>query len=173
MPAHLQNVIFRSSALELFQKSVSKTLRFLYICRESSTNHPFFCKTNPIFTRPKTNLTPYNKRIYENFMPLRTMKNKPKTNPISENPKMNLTPYKKRDYVKYMTFGPQKTNPIQTQFENRQNMNLTPYPENSYTPPQAPGFMPGVLPRTQTVDPTPGPPIPPSLPVFPAVSQSF
>jgi len=65
---------------------------------------------------------------------------------------MNLTPYKKRDYVKYMTFGPQKTNPIQTQFENRQNMNLTPYPENSYTPPQAPGFIPGVLPRTQTAD---------------------
>jgi len=125
MPAHLQNVIFRSSALELFQKSVSKTLRFLYICRESSTNHPFFCKTNPIFTRPKTNLTPYNKRIYENFMPIRTMKNEPKTNPIPENPKMNLTLYNKRDYEKNSPFGLQKnepnSNPISADTKNEPN----------------------------------------------------
>ena len=65
--------------------------------------------------------------------------NKPNSNPISENPKMNLTPYKKSNYVKYMTFSPKETNPIQTQ--NEPNF-----------PPQAPGFMPGVLPRPQTRD---------------------
>jgi len=46
------------------------------------TTRYFFCKTNPISTRPTMNLNPYNKRTYENFIPLRTMKNEPKTKPI-------------------------------------------------------------------------------------------
>jgi len=53
----------------------------LYNCRERSTNRTFLCKTNPILIRAKTNLTLYIKKIYGNFTPLRTMKNKPKTNP--------------------------------------------------------------------------------------------
>jgi len=111
LAAHLQDVIFCLFALELFQKSVAKSPRLLHICRKSSTNHTFLCKTNPILARPKMNLTLYLKRIYEKYSPLRTVKNEPKTNPISENPKMDLTPYKKSNYVKYMTFGLQKNEP--------------------------------------------------------------
>ena len=62
--------------------------RTLYTCRENSTNvertlqiTPFLCKTNPISTEAKTNLTLYIKKVYENFIPPRTMKNEPKTNP--------------------------------------------------------------------------------------------
>ena len=93
MLTHLQDVIFCFSALDLFQKSVSKSPRLLYTCRESSTNHPFFRKTNPIFTEPKMNLNPYNKRSYENFIPIRTMKNEPKTNPIQKMQEIDLTFY--------------------------------------------------------------------------------
>jgi len=59
-------------------------------------------------------------------------------------------------------------------------MNLTPYPENSYTPPQAPGFMPGVSQNPQTANQlkrpaTPEQTPPPRLasgPVFwPAVTE--
>ena len=63
--------------------------RSLYLCRESSTTVEdplqityFLCKTNPISTEAKTNLTPYTKKVYENFISPRTMKNEPKTNPI-------------------------------------------------------------------------------------------
>jgi len=63
--------------------------RTLYICRESSTTvektlqiDPFLCKTNPISTEAKTNLTLYLKNVYENFIPPRTRENEPKTNPI-------------------------------------------------------------------------------------------
>ena len=53
----------------------------------------------------------------------------------------------RRKYERRNTFYAKRT-----QFKNRQNINLTPYPENSYTSPQAPGFMPGVLPGIQTED---------------------
>jgi len=62
--------------------------RSLYLCREASTYVErtlqidyFLCKTNPISTEAKTNLTLYTKKVYENFIPPRTMKNEPKTNP--------------------------------------------------------------------------------------------
>ncbi len=41
----------------------------------------FLCKTNPILIRAKINLTLYIQKIYGNFTPLRTMKNKANTNP--------------------------------------------------------------------------------------------
>ncbi len=73
---------------------------FLYICRESSTNPPFLCKTNPILIKAKINLTLYIKEIYGNFTPLRTMKNKPnsnpkqtQSNPISERVKLMQSVY--------------------------------------------------------------------------------
>ena len=60
----------------------------LYLCRESSTLVArtlqidyVLCKTNPISTEAKTNLTLYTKKVYEDFIPPRTMKNEPKTNP--------------------------------------------------------------------------------------------
>ena len=73
---------------------------------EHSTNQLFLCKTNPILIRTKINLTLYIKKIYGNFTPLRTMKNKPNTNPI----KANTKPIKP------------KTNPIRTQ--NKANFKL-------------------------------------------------
>ncbi len=68
----------------------------------------FLCKTNPIFTRPTMNLTPYLKRNYEKYSPLRTAKNKPKqtqfkansnpisaqTNPIQTQNKPNQTQFR-------------------------------------------------------------------------------
>ncbi len=42
--------------------------------------------TNPILARSTMNLTLYLKRVYEKYLPLRTMKNEPKTNPIFKRP---------------------------------------------------------------------------------------
>ena len=42
----------------------------LYICRESSTNQPFLCKTNPILSAVgglQMNLKSYNTKDYENI----------------------------------------------------------------------------------------------------------
>ncbi len=54
------------------------------------------------------NLTLYLKRNYENYSPLRTMKNEPKTNPN----KPNLPPFSARY---------EKTNPKRTQFKPKTN----------------------------------------------------
>ena len=58
-------------------------IRYLYICRESSTNQPFLCKTNPILSAVgglQMNLKLCYKMTYQNFIPLAGYKNKPKTN---------------------------------------------------------------------------------------------
>jgi hypothetical protein len=50
----------------------------LYICRENSTNQSLLFKTNPIFRKPKMNVTYFTKKDYEN-VPLRGRReNKPK-----------------------------------------------------------------------------------------------
>jgi len=108
--------------------------RSLYLCREASTLvvktlqiDYFLCKTNPISTEAKTNLTLYIKKVYENLIPPRTMKNEPKTNPkrtqFKPNPLMNKTnptlfPTKVYDNKppRRTRKNEPKTNPIQTQF---------------------------------------------------------
>jgi len=102
-------------------------------------------QNEPNFHKAQNELNPIpEKELRKLFTPPDNEKRtqyEPNTNPIPENAKMNLTPYKKSNYVKYMTFSPKKNepnpNPIQTQ--NEPNL-----------PPQAPCFMPGVLPKPQT-----------------------
>ncbi len=92
MAAHLQDVIFCFSALELFQKSVLISVNLCLktkppilpnlTCWQFTT---FLCKTNPIFTRPTMNLTLYLKRAYEKYSPLRMVKSKPKQTQFKPN----------------------------------------------------------------------------------------
>ncbi len=94
----------------------------LYICRESSTNPPFFCKTNPILIRAKINLTLYIKEIYGNFTRLRTMKNKPKTNPKQTQfvePEMNVNTVITMNYEQITMNNANKNKPNQTQFQTQ------------------------------------------------------
>ena len=111
----------------------------LYICREASTYVErtlqidyFLCKTNPISTQGKTNLTLYPKEVYENFIPPRTRENEPKTNPISQKPKMNLSFYWTKDYDNKprlrVPANEPKTNPIQAQFPPPQSPHFSQLP---------------------------------------------
>ncbi len=50
----------------------------LYICRESSTNQPFLCNSNPIVERPKMNANVYYTKEYEKSPRWPGEKNKPK-----------------------------------------------------------------------------------------------
>ena len=57
----------------------------LYTCRESSTNPPLLCKTNPISKTPQITATTVPTKGYENNAGLcrpKTNPNEPKTNPI-------------------------------------------------------------------------------------------
>ncbi len=58
-----------------------------YICRESSTNQLFLCKTNPILSAVgglQMNLNIYYTKVYNNETAFRRGKNKPNSNPISK-----------------------------------------------------------------------------------------
>ncbi len=77
-----------------------------YICRESSTNQPFLCKTNPILSAVgglQMNVNIYNTTDYENIWQRRVRKNKPNSNPIKPNfrkAKMNVNSLITKDYRK-------------------------------------------------------------------------
>jgi hypothetical protein len=58
----------------------------LYTCRESSTNQPLFCKTNPICKNAKQTETYVHKGLMKQ-LPRATVE---KTKPICKNAKMNL-----------------------------------------------------------------------------------
>jgi len=59
----------------------------LYICRGFSTNQLLFMQNKPNFRKAKMNVSIYNIKDYQNFIPLAGYKNKPNSNPISKNPK--------------------------------------------------------------------------------------
>jgi len=66
----------------------SGTQAALYSSRECSTNHPFFCKTNPIFQRKKLMQDVYLQRLIKNARPPAEQKQtqfKPNSNPIKPN----------------------------------------------------------------------------------------
>jgi hypothetical protein len=95
------SIHFRESSIEYRVSS-----RHLYICRESSTNQPFLCKTNPILSAVgglQMNVNIYYTKVYKNETAFRRGKNKPKTNPIKPNlrkTKMNVNLYDIEDYIK-------------------------------------------------------------------------
>ena len=66
-------------------KAALQMSRYRYICRENATNHPFLCKTNPIFSEAKS-MQPYSPQgITIINRPARLEKTNPKqtqTNPI-------------------------------------------------------------------------------------------
>ncbi len=71
----------------------------LYICRESSTNQPFLCKTNPISERPKWMYI----HIIQLFMKIFSRWRGKKTNPNKPNlrkAKMNVNLTFTKDYIK-------------------------------------------------------------------------
>jgi len=96
----------------------------LYTCRESSTNHPFLCKTNPILSAVgglQMNVSNIITMNYKNFIPLARQKNKPNSNPIKPNlkrAKMNVNLYVIEDYRKKDDFSVQINKP---NFRNGRN----------------------------------------------------
>ena len=82
------------------------TLSTLYICRESSTNQPFLCKTNPILSAVgglQMNVNSLLTMNYKYFIPLAGQKNKPNSNPNKPNfrkAKMNVNLNVIEDYRK-------------------------------------------------------------------------
>jgi len=101
----------------------------LYICRESSTNQLFLCKTNPILSAIggfQMNLKFCNKMAYENISDWTLGENKPnqtqfkpKTNPICEMTKMNLSYYSTKDYENKRLCRQRQNKPNQTQFQTQ------------------------------------------------------
>ncbi len=99
------------------------TLSYLYICRESSTNHLLFMQNKPNFLRSQMNVILYNTTDYENNTNWTIGQNKPNANPIKPNfqkAKMNANDFITKDYRKKMISQSEKTNPIQTQFPKGQ-----------------------------------------------------
>ncbi len=81
-------------------------IRHLYICRESSTNQPFLCKTNPILSAVgglQMNVKLYNIKDYENKLDWTLGENKPNSYPTKPNlrkAKMNVNLTLTKDYRK-------------------------------------------------------------------------
>ena len=82
----------------------------LYICRESSTNRPFFYKTNPIMVGTKLMQTQYLQWIIEKSPPSGGVK----TKPIQSQYKPNTNPILAQKQASIMRTNPNKanTNPI-------------------------------------------------------------
>ena len=114
----------RVSSIQNRVSSYLRAYKALYICRESSTNQPILCKTNPILSAVgglQMNLSILSKMAYKNFIPLAGQKNKPnsnpikpKTNPISKMPKMNvniyyITVYSDKSYLPRVQNKPNQT----------------------------------------------------------------
>ena len=98
--AHFRHFIRRGGFSSLF------TLSPLYICRESSTNQPFLCKTNPILSAVgglQMNVSSILTTDYENKFNWTLGQNKPNSNPIkpnSQKAKMNVNSLITKDYRK-------------------------------------------------------------------------
>jgi len=79
-----------------------------YICRESSTNQPFFIENKPNLLDAQMNVNLYNTTDYKNFIPLAGQKNKPNSNPNKANfrkAKMDANSSATKDYRKNDAFA--------------------------------------------------------------------
>jgi len=91
--------------------------RHLYTCKESSTNHPLLCKTNPILSAVGgllMNVKSIHTVAYENKWQRRVRKNKPNSNPNKPNfrkAQMNVNSLITKDYRKKDDFAVQKNKP--------------------------------------------------------------
>jgi len=89
----------------------------LYNCRESSTNQPFLCKTNPILSAVgglQMSVNSFSQMYYQIFILLAGQKNKPNSNPIKPNPrkaKMNINLTLTKHYRKNDDFTVRKNKP--------------------------------------------------------------
>ncbi len=87
------------------------TLSPLYICRESSTNQSFLCKTNPILSAVgglQMNVNIFTQMDYENKSNWTLGQSKPNSNPIKPNfrkAKMNANSLITKDYRKNDDFS--------------------------------------------------------------------
>ena len=142
VPYHLSSVFCRLSPV------ICPLSSALYKCRESSTNQPFLCKTNPILSAVgglQMNLSAYIKTAYENIRNWTLGQNKPNSNPIKPNSnpilsavgglQMSVSIYCTKDYRKNDCLAAQKTNPIQSQFKPNQSQNR-PYLETTFSYPE-------------------------------------
>ncbi len=74
----------------------------LYICKESSTNQPFYAKQTQ-FPKSQMNVNTYNTKDYENISDWTIGQSKPNSNPIKPNlrkAKMNVNSLITKDYRK-------------------------------------------------------------------------
>jgi len=79
----LSSVICRLSSVVCHLSSVNCP-RPLYICREPSTNQPFYAKQTQS-AKSQMNVTPYNTTDYENIANWTLGQNKPNSNPNKPN----------------------------------------------------------------------------------------
>jgi arylsulfatase A-like enzyme len=79
------NYLHAPNAEVIYVPIIYVLIKHLYNCRENSTNHPIFFKTNPISERPKMNISAVITNGYENETLNRRGKNKPNSNPIKPN----------------------------------------------------------------------------------------
>jgi len=101
-----------------------------YICRESSTNQPFLCKTNPILSAVgglQMNVNPYSTTEYENKSNWTLGQNKPNSNPIKPNlrkAKMNASVFATKDYRKKDDFIVRINKPNFQNAKNERKLNF-------------------------------------------------
>jgi len=141
-------------------------IRYLYICREISTNQTFLCKTNPILSAVgglQMNLSAYIKTAYENIRNWTLGQNKPNSNPNKPNSnpilsavgrlQMSVSTYCTKDYERNDIFAvPEnkaKTNPNKANlcfsFLVLSNFWLTLYIVYCLLSPDRPWWLSGVL----------------------------
>ncbi len=102
----------------------------LYICRESSTNQPFLCKTNPILSAVgglQMNVSIFLQMDYENISNWTIGQNKPNSNPIKPNlrkAKMNVNLYVIEDYRKKDDFTVRINKPNFQNAKNERKLNF-------------------------------------------------
>jgi len=127
-PFNQRNLCHRYPRLKKFSSCL---FSFLYICRESSTNHPFLCKTNPILSAVgglQMNVTSLITVVYENIANWTLGENKPNTNPIKANfqrAQMNVNSLITKDYRKKDDFAVQKNKPNSNPISVKPKMNIT------------------------------------------------
>jgi hypothetical protein len=101
-------------------------LLLLHMCRESSTNRPYFMQNKPNFRKSQMNVNNTITKDYGNWTLGQRGKNKPnskpiqtQSKPISETPKMNVTSFFTKDYRNELARAAGTNKPKQTQFQGK------------------------------------------------------
>jgi len=109
-------------------------IRHLYICREPSTNQPFYAKQTQ-FLKSQMNVTSLLTSDYENNSNWTLGQNKPNSNPIKPNlqkAKMNVNLTLTKDYRKKDDFAVRINKPNSNQISQKAKMNVNLFSTKDY-----------------------------------------